>query len=234
MRWVTSELSIRLAGISCFLLAAYSIWLGQMTVDGLPAGYRNPVLALELVKDGQDIDQINGAEGGIAIPFVTKQVYKDFGYIVLYVVLFCWLGFLFAIKQAPEKPWLGWLIAACVIVAGVLDVLENRGMLAALKAQGEGTNSLANSIRYPSLGKWALLFVFSCLLGLLLVQYRGVLRLTSLLFFIAALSGLAGVVLNLVRPRFYVMFPVAILCLGLGLLSIAIVCTFWPHRVLTG
>lgn len=232
MRWITTETGVRLAGITCFLMAAYSIWLGQMTVAELPGGYSNPVLALELVSSGEDIDRIKRAEGGRAVPFLTTQVYKDFGYIVLYVVLFSWLGFLFAIKQAPEKPWLGWLIAICVIVAGLLDLLENRGMLAALKT--EGTNSLANSIRYPSLGKWALLFVFSLVLAFLLVQYRGALRLTALLFFIAALSGLAGVVMNLIRPHFYVVFPAAIIGLGLGLLSIAIVCTFWPRRILAG
>ena len=232
MHWITTETSIRLAGVACFLLAAYSIWLGQMTVAGLPGGYRNPVLALELVKDGNDIETIKSAEGGKAIPFVTKQVHKDFGYIVLYVVVFSWLALLLSFGHTPSRSWLGWLTVLGVIVAGGLDVLENRGMLAALNSNTV-TDSMANSIRYPSLGKWALLFVFSLVMGFLLLQTRGALRLTAVLFLVAGLSGLAGVITNLVRPWFYMMFPIAIICLGLGLVCVAIFFTMWPNKVLS-
>lgn len=233
MRWITTETGVRVAGIACFLLAAYSIWLGRMTVADLPGGYSNPVLALELVKSAEHIDLIKSAEGGKAIPFLTTQVYKDFGYIVVYVIVFSWLGFLFSTAQSPSRPWLGWLLTLCMIVAGVLDVFENLGMLTALKNAGAATNSMASNIRYTSLGKWALLFAFSSVIGFLLLRHHGILRLTALLFLLAALCGVAGVVLNLISPRSYVVFPVAITCLALGVLSLAILLTFFPNKVLT-
>src|SRR3954469_14320284 len=89
---MSTELQIRSIGLLAFVFAIYSIWMGQMKVSGLPGGYANPILALELVKDGPDIGAIKAAESGKAIPFVRKQLYKDFGYIALYVLLFSGLS----------------------------------------------------------------------------------------------------------------------------------------------
>ena len=52
-----------------------------------------------------------------------------------------------------------------------MDLIEDRGMLKAIA--GEASDSLANSIRYPSLAKWGLLFLFSLIVGLLLSAAPG-------------------------------------------------------------
>ena len=97
---------------------------------------------------------------------------------------------------------------------------------------GAATDSLANSIRYPSLAKWALLFVFCLLVGVTLSRRQGWLLIPGLAFLIAALLGLSGVTLNLLSPKFYWMFPASIGLLGLGIICIAITFTLWPQKVL--
>ena len=87
MNWMTIEGQIRAVGILAFLFILYSLWMGQMKASGLLAGYTSPVLALELAANGAEIDAINRSEGGKATAFIKKQLSKDFGYIVIYVVL---------------------------------------------------------------------------------------------------------------------------------------------------
>ena len=48
----------------------------------------------------------------------------------------------------------------------------------------------------------------------------------------AALLGLSGVILNLLRPKFYWMFPVSLGFWGFGIICIAITFTLWPQKVL--
>ena len=57
--------------------------------------------------------------------------------------------------------WAGYAAAICASLAAVMDLIEGRGMLRAIA--GEATDGLANSIRYPSLVKWRVLFLFSLL-----------------------------------------------------------------------
>jgi hypothetical protein len=207
--------------------------MGQMEAQGLPGGYTNPVLALELASKGTDIDAINRSEGGKATAFIKKQVGKDFGYIVIYVVFFSCLGLLLAELDSDWTKYLSLAAVGCVVIAGVLDLIENRGMLeAASTPAGTATNSLANLIRYPSLAKWALLFVVSLLVGSTISRRLGWFLIPGSAFLIAALLGLSGVVSNLLSPKSYWMFPASICFLGLGIICIAIVFTFLPAKVL--
>ena len=48
------ETEVRIVGALAVLFTVYSLWMGEMIAQGLPDGYRNPVLALELVKNGAD------------------------------------------------------------------------------------------------------------------------------------------------------------------------------------
>ena len=122
----------------------------------------------------------------------------------------------------------------CAVVAGVFDVIENLRMLKATSTPaGAATDSLANSIRYPSLAKWALLFVFCLLVGLILSRVGGWLLIPGLAFLIAALLGLSGVTLNLLRPKYYWMFSASVGFWGVAIICIAITFTLWPHKVLS-
>jgi len=231
LNWMTIEAQIRVVGILALLFIIYSLWMGQMKSSTLPAGYTNPVLALELAASGTDIDAINRAEGATA--FIKKQLGKDSGYIAIYVVFFSCLAFLFTELISDWSKYLSLAAVVCALLAGVFDVFENRGMHKAVATPiGSATDSLANSIRYPSLVKWALIFVFCLLIGVILSRLQGWLLIPGLAFLIAALLGLSGVTLNLLRPKFYWMFPMSISMLGVSIICIAIAFTIWPHKVL--
>ena len=233
MNWMTIESQIRVVGILAILFALYSLWMGQMKARDLPAGYTNPVLALELAANGAEINAINSSEGGKASAFIKNQLSKDFGYIVIYVVLFSCVALLLTEVTSDWGKYLGWGAVACAVLAGVFDLIENLGMLKAVSTPaGAASDSLANSIRYPSLAKWALLFVFCLLVGLTLSRLSGSLLIPGFAFLIAAVLGLSGVTLNLLRPKAYWMFSAAIVLWGLATLYIAITFTLWPQRVL--
>lgn len=230
MDYVVTEQGVRIVGGVAFLFILYSAWMGQMTAQGLPDGYRNPVLALELVKDKADIEKIMKAESGEAARFLKKSTYKDFGFILIYALSFIALSLLLSQISSGWMKYLGWAAAASAALAAILDLVEDRGMLRAIA--GEASDSLANSIRYPSLAKWGLLFVFALLVGILLLARRDFFVIPAVFLFVSALAGLCGVLLNLLRPRYYWTFPVAIVSLGIGFLIIAVIFTFWPTKLL--
>ncbi len=230
---MTIEGQIRVVGILALLFILYSLWMGQMKASDLPAGYTSPVLALELAANGAEIDAINRSEGGKATAFIKKQLSKDFGYILIYVVLLSGLALVLTELVPDWSKYLSLAAVACAVMAGVFDMIENFGMLKATSTPaGTATDSLANSIRYPSLAKWALLFVVCLLLGVTLSRRGGWLLIPGLAFLIAALLGLSGVILNLLRPKFYWMFPASIGFWGLATICIAITFTLWPQMVL--
>lgn len=221
---------IRLAGGLAFVFILYSLWMGQLKVQGLPGGYTSPILALELVKNGADIEAINKAEAGKAREFIRTHILKDYGYILVYTLFFVILSLLVSRMGLSWARPVGRLAATFVAIAAVLDVIENRGMSKAIA--GDVSDSLANSIRYSSLAKWAFLFLFSLLIGVLLMWGRDLFAIPGFLFLAAALLGLSGVTLNLLQPRFYWMFPASILSLGLAVIFIAVSFSFWPEKLL--
>src|SRR5207244_13362169 len=90
---MTMETKIRVIAGLAFLFILYSVWMGQMTAQGLPDDYRNPVLALELVKNGPDIRKtveakpVNAEDGSVR-DFLRRSTYKDFGFILVYALFF--------------------------------------------------------------------------------------------------------------------------------------------------
>src|SRR5260370_17603252 len=165
MEYAVTEQAIRIVGGVVFSFMGYWGWMGQMTAEGLPDGYSNPVLALELVKDKADIEKIMKAEFGEVAKFLEKSTYKDFGFIFVYVLSFIALSLLLSQMNSGWMRYVGWLAAAGAALAAVLDLVEDLGMLRAIAV--EASDSLANSIRYPSLAKWGLLFIFAFLLRIL-------------------------------------------------------------------
>jgi hypothetical protein len=231
MKWMVMKTEIWIVAVLGFLFILYSVWMGQMCAKGLPDGYSNPVLALELVKDGRDIKKILAAEDGEALKFVRKSTYKDFGYIFVYALFFVCLSLLLSGMDFSWARWTGYLAATCAVVAAVLDVIEDLGMLKAIN--GQASDSLANSIRYPSLAKWSFLFVFSLLVGLLLVARWDLFVIPAVCFLLAALLGLIGVISNLLQPKFYPAFPAALGLMGLGIIILSVAFIFSPEKLLT-
>ena len=214
-----------------FLFILYSVWMGQMCAKDLPDGYDNPVLALELVKNGADIKAIVGPKDGKVHNFLKQSTYKDFGYILVYTVFFVLLSLLLSRMNFSWAGWAGWLAAACAIFGAVLDLIEDRGMLKAIS--GEASNTLADNIRYPSLAKWSFLFLFSLLVGLLLIARRNLFVIPAVCFLLAGLCGLIGVVRNFLLPKFYPLFPAALGLLGFGIIILAVAFIFAPEKILT-
>ncbi len=233
MNWMTIESQVRVVGALAILFILYSLWIGQLERPRMPAGYSHAVLALELPGTGADINAINRYEGGQAPDFIKKHVPQDFGYIVIYLVFFSCLALLLAELVSDWSKYLCLGAVGCAVMSGVFDVIENLGMLkAASSPAGTATDSLANFIRYPSLAKWSLLFVFWLLVGLTISRQSGWLLIPGLAFLLAALLGLSGVVLNLLIPKSYWMLAASIPFLGFGILCIAITFTPWPEKVL--
>lgn len=233
MNYMTIEVQARMVGGLAILFILYSLWMGRMNAPGLPAGYASPVLALELAANGSDIDAINRYQNGKATEFIKKQLAKDFGYIGIYVVFFSCLALLLTNLSFDRNKYLNVGALVCAVTAGVFDVIENFRMLKATSTPvGAATNLLANSIRYPSLTKWALFFVFCFLVGLTLSRLNGWLLIPAAAFLIAALLGLTGVIFNLLKPKYYWMFPISFGFLAVAVIFIAITFTFLPRIVL--
>jgi hypothetical protein len=233
MNWMTIETQTRVVGVLAVLFILYSLWMVWVKAPELPEDYANPVLALELAENGSDIDTINSLKDGEAAKFIKEHLPKDFGYIVIYVVFFSCLALLLAELVSNRSRYLALGAVACAVLTGVFDVIENVGMLKAVSTTvGTATDSLAIFIRYPSLAKWALLFVFCLLVGITFSRREGWLLIPGLAFLIAGIVGLSGVALNLLRPKSYWMFSASIGFMGLGIICIAVIFTLWPPKVL--
>jgi hypothetical protein len=244
MNAIPLEIQIRFVGVLCFVLAADAFWLGSLKIKNLPGGYTNPVLALELVACGDHIDKINKAETSNkkgetvrARDFISKQLKKDTGFIVLYVLFLSSLGLVAARLTSSELRWAAIASVGCAVLAGILDLVENRGMRKALGlTDGGGTNALANMIRYPSLGKWALIYIFSILIGITFIwgRHNGINPLGfGFLFLLGGVVGLSGVIANLYQPQFYRMFPLSQAIMAVGSLWVAVAFIFCPALMIS-
>src|SRR5262249_29735394 len=147
-----------------------------------------------------------------------------FGYIAIYVVFLSCLALLLTELISDWTKYLSLGAVVCAVLAGVFDVIENFQMLKATSTPARAaTDSLANSIRYPSLVKWALLFVVCLVAGVILSRRGGwLLLIPGLAFLIAALLGLSGVTANLLKPKFYWMFSASLAFWALAIICIAI------------
>jgi len=226
------KITVRLVGILAILFLLYSVWMGKMRSAELPGGYESPVLALELVKSGADIDLINKADGGRARAFIRSNVYKDFGLAFLYVLTFGSLSLVLARITSPKSKWIGWTATIFIVLAGFLDLLENSRMQEAIALTQGATDSLAQAIRYSSLAKWTALYLFALFVGVVLFTRSGWLLGIGLCFLATAVIGLSGVIFNLLDPRFYWMFPTSLLTIGLATFLTALQFTLVPSEVL--
>jgi hypothetical membrane protein len=108
---------------------------------------KSPVLPLELVETETDLNTIASIKD--VRTFIENQLPKDYLFIALYVLLFGSLA-LTGMTKAGIFQKAGWISALFVLMAGVFELLENRGMYRALS---ETTEARATCIRYPSLTK---------------------------------------------------------------------------------
>lgn len=128
----------------------------------------SPVLALELARNGSDLQMVLGVGTGEqehAISSLRANTILDLLFIPLYAS-FLWLfADLFSEKQRTLRK----LAALSVLLAAVADYVEDFRMFIAMSSR-ELSDALARDIRYASLTKWALLGIALLLIAAILVR----------------------------------------------------------------
>jgi hypothetical protein len=154
-------------------------------------GIFNPILAMEVVRNVAEVDAVLSDSPSPDREVMRIKQYCDFGFIGGYAALFVLMSILLA-GQGRHAA-----ISAAVlgIVAAICDVIENIGILRIIDVDlSHTTQAMIDTIRYPSLIKWALASVAYGLLGILMLRTRRTgLRFVGALNVLAALLGLYGV-----------------------------------------
>ncbi len=158
-----------------------------------PRGIANPVVALEVARNVDEVDAILGEAPSPDREAMRIKQYVDFGFIACYAGLYVALSLLFA--KIPWGRWLAVSAAVCGVAAAVFDVLENLAILRILDARlNLTTQAMIDSIRRPSLIKWTLVFVAIALLSsFFLASRKWTMRTVGGLYAVAAALGLYGV-----------------------------------------
>lgn len=140
----------------------------------------SPVLAMELARNRTDLEEVlqtqhphqaaikdsDSLNAYRAVSALYANTIEDCGFIPLYSLFLLPMILLFTGTSAKNKI----RVAARILIGAVavLDYAENYGIFKTLHASIV-TDELAHAIRYPSLGKWALLGVTLLVLGSVMV-----------------------------------------------------------------
>ena len=199
----------------------------QITTPKLePSGLRSPGLAIEFAK----LDQINAllgerVDGDSPMRKQIRQgLYGDYCFIAMYWLLFTGMSVLLAGRSHRWAVFAGVLAVVCATSAAIFDVVENLSIAALLDAV-QIQPELVRNVVSAGFGKWLLVSLATGILSLVFWRTDW-LALLGVLYVMIAVIGIYGLLRNprLVELAFFLNF--------LGLLSIAIVFSGWPHRVL--
>ena len=137
-----------------------------------PQTFSDPVIALELVRDLEEVRLILSDVPSQDRETMRIKTYIDYGFIASYSGLSIALALLLARRR-------GWRMAAaiiggiCGVAAGLFDVFENRAILEILDVPLRNTTpSMLNAIRGASLAKWTLAGVAICALLLPFIRVK--------------------------------------------------------------
>ena len=154
--WVNSP--SRLAILLAMLTAAALILLmGRPSfTNASQPRFGDPMLALQLARDVQDVDWILGDAPSPDREVMRVKQYVDFAFITCYAALCAALGAATARKGGWRRV-AGIVAGICGVSAAVFDVLENRAILKLLDVPLRATTpAMIEAIRVPSLAKWIL------------------------------------------------------------------------------
>jgi hypothetical protein len=180
-----------IAGFLMLLIAVQSF----VKPKPLPRGFRRPALALELVHDTTEANQITAV-------YMPSDIKRDLMldsciFIPLYILLFLSLSFWLIGSEMPHAFVLAAVIGVCITLAGQFDVLENLRQWAILERSDQ---SGVDRIRQAALVKWFLLFFVTAVLSIPFLWRGNWVMLVGLLYFLTAIVGCAGVLLPAHRP----------------------------------
>jgi hypothetical protein len=155
--WVSSlqRLTLLLAMLTA---AAFILLLGRpsFTNASKPPRFGDPMLALQFVRDVQDVDWILGDAPSPDREVMRVKQYVDFGFIACYAALCAALGAI-AARKGGWRQVTGMAAGICGLATGVFDVLEDRAILHLLDVPLRATTpAMIQAIRGPSTAKWIL------------------------------------------------------------------------------
>lgn len=133
-----------------------------------PRGIRDPMIALQMACDVEEVDAILGESPGPDREAMRLKQYIDFAFIVSYVALFGAMG----AALAKRSRW-GLLVALSGVAMGVPDVLENLAILRLLPVGlGSTTQAMIDAIRQASVIKWSCASAAMVVLALFFLNAR--------------------------------------------------------------
>lgn len=152
-----------------------------------PRGIANPVVALEVARDVEEVDAILGEAPSPDREVMRVKQYIDFAFIASYAALYVTLSLLWGSRLAM-------VAAICGVAAAIFDVIENIAILRVCDAKlSQTTQAMVDAIRYPSLAKWTLAFAAIAILsGFFFAQKRRWVRAIGVINLIAAAVGFFG------------------------------------------
>lgn len=152
-----------------------------------PRGIADPVIGLQMARNVAEVDDILGQAPSPDREAMRIKQYIDFVFIAAYSALYVALARMLRSKLA---------IAAAVFgVAGaIFDVFENVAILRIVNVPLERTTqAMIDSIRDPSLAKWALAFVASAIFASIFLRRKNLgWRAAGLCQAVAAVLGFYG------------------------------------------
>jgi hypothetical protein len=169
------------------MLALLSIKPDFTNASRPPRGIANPVVAMEVARNVQEVDAILSDAPSPDREVMRIKQYIDFGFIASYAAFYIALARFFGTRAAVVAAVLG-------VIAAVLDVIENIGILQILDVPLTATSqAMIDAIRYPSLAKWTLAFGAAALFGALFWNRgRWTMRVVGALNLAAAALGFYG------------------------------------------
>lgn len=158
-------------------------------------GFHSPVIALELVENEQQVRDILAVyeqrNPQPAAEQIRREIQLDNWVIIpVYTLLFLAFSLWLSGSDRPRARALVIALVAGAVGAAASDLAENASILAALESLSQ---PVVDSIRQASLVKWALLAVLIGLLAVPFLTHKGWVRIVGLLYLLAGVVGLGGV-----------------------------------------
>ena len=150
----------------CLLLLVAGTFIMMIVMAKTGATLKTPatpkgILDLEFAYDQTKVATVMAAwadNGSINNICVAKEnTWLDFIFLIFYSLLLSRVCNMIAISSHALWSGTGRLLAKAVLIAGLLDVLENRGMLITLSGNGSGT--CAAFTAFSSILKWGIVMI---------------------------------------------------------------------------
>src|SRR5579859_3925719 len=117
------ERSVSLWAVACLtMIALLNVQPYFSNACRPPRGIASPVIAMEVVRNVEEVDAILGEAPSPDREAMRIKQYVDFGFIAAYVGLFL-------AARGLVGGAAGWAVAICGVAAGAADVVENIGIL---------------------------------------------------------------------------------------------------------